>query len=141
MAQAHKPLDPDAEFLAIADGKLEELKALREQINARIKQIEEAKAIHDQKLEHKPEAPTKQTTGVPSPEVAALELKLSKLDWKLAASKACDWVKDSVPSDVLAAARVLAVKGRIDGEKCFYIVKEDGAILRFRRKGSQVNST
>lgn len=108
---------------ALADAKLEELRVLQKQIDARIKQLEEAKAVPAQLKEE------------PKPQGGDLEAKLLKLPWKTAKSGSCDYVRgEDLPAELLSAGAPWAVKDEVKGEKFHYVIKADGAILRFKRK-------
>lgn len=119
--------------VAQADAKIEELKVLHDQIGARIKQLEEAKALQ------KPEGITKQVapskdSGYHQSGDNSLETKLLKLPWSTAKSGRCDYNRE-VPAALLAEARAAAdAKHELNGEKYHYVIKDDGAILRFKRK-------
>lgn len=112
----------------LVDAKLEELRPLRDQLSARIKQLEEAKAMVDtpsQRPETKAEVPTD------------LEAKLSKLPWKEAQSRKCEYMKgDAIPSPLSVEVKATAVNGELKLAKFHYVIKPDGAILRFRRRGN-----
>lgn len=106
------------------DARLEELRLIRGAVDSRIKQLEEAKTLQRPVIT--------QPVITPDP----VEAKLLKLPWSLAASKKCEYNRE-VPAALLAEARKAAdAKGELDGEKFHYVIKGDGAILRFRRRSS-----
>lgn len=111
----------------LADAKLEELRPLYAQIGARIKQLEEAKAVP---------VPPSAPKAEPKAQGSELEPRLSKLPWKTAASGKCEYVKGTaVPTPLAADVKAAMVNSELQLEKFHYVVKPDGAILRFKRKG------
>ncbi|MDG6910531.1 MAG: hypothetical protein JRN08_09200 [Nitrososphaerota archaeon] len=111
-----------------ADARLQELRIIRDFVDGRIKQIEEAKS-----LVHR-EAPVPASTA-PAGD-GSLEARLLKIPWSLAASGKCEYSRD-VPAALLGEARKTADnKGELSGEKYHYVIKPDGAILRFKRRTS-----
>lgn len=114
--------------IATVDARLEELRIMRIHIDEKIKQLEEAKA-----LQAKPAAPPA-PAAIPSSK--SVDQKLCELKWTLAKSGSCEYNR-AVPAPLLEEARKAAdSKHEIQGSKYHFVIKDDGAILRFKRKGA-----
>jgi hypothetical protein len=135
---------------ATVDARLEELKFIHDAVEARIRQLQEAKALGAEgrmdggepgrpksspPSSRQPGAAQRGADGAPTPPAPSVEASLLKLPWTVAKSGSCEYNR-AVPADVLSAARAASNdKHEVKGEKFLYVLKDDGAILRFKRKG------